>query len=272
MRRVRSIAALLFATIALTGCTLTVGGGTTTEAVTATQGRGGAVAGDALAPGEVLWYRVSLPATAPSVQAAYFELNKNLNLSLYVSNQSTLYATSHSPDFFARNTMGLAGVGIVPSPQSIAVRPLCAGSCIVHAADASTFYVRIANQTAATTSFSLYAYVEDYQDSNETLNNTLGSAVNLAAPQDDQGAVEVLGDRDFYTFSTSGQFQLTGCSGGWVDLVANLYHSGGGGAFATLLPGDPAVSVTSNDYAIVESDSGNYASQATACSYYASLQ
>lgn len=271
MRLLAVVALAAILLLGLSGCNIFIGGGGGATSLTATVGRGGSLATQMLNPGEYVWYQIALPQTSPTVQAAYFEITKQLNLSLYESNKITLYGSSSSAGYFARGTLGLASLqgstGAVKQ-QDIVTQPICAGSCVIHPANASTFWVRVANQTPSTQTFSLYAYVKDYQDSGETANNTLGGATSLGSGANFHAALESIGDLDYYTFQTSGYFQLTGCTS--MDFQAVIHLSGGG--TQTLNVNDSAVLVGANDYVVVSSASADYAAQASACSYYASLQ
>lgn len=267
MRKFRLVAALLAVVSLLSACTVVITG---SPSYNATVGRGSALVTTSLAPGSTHWYHISLPEMAPTVDAAYFEITKNLDITLYESDQTTIDASSHSPYVFAAGTLGLQALGVQGSrisPQDIGTQPICVGSCIIQPANAKDFWLKVYNQGSSSVTYSLYSYVKNYQDTGEP-DNTLSTAVPLSVGQDFQAGLEYLGDLDYYTFNNSGYFQLTGCT--HVDFQAVVHFSGGGTQNAVL--NGSSVPVGPNDYVIVSSASGDYAAQATACSYYASLK
>lgn len=228
-----------------------------------------------LAPGATATYTVSVPSDQLGPRTVHFELDKNLNMVVYESNGSE-YAGTSSPDYFATGSLALSSVsgsGSSLSPQAIQPGAACKGSCIIHAADATSFDVEITNQTSSTVSFNFDAYTAPYKDSNEPGNDQLSTGTNLYSSSQLDGALETINDIDYFRVHDSGSLTFSGCLYNGtpiIDLRAYVYTSGGS-PVATLSPGSSA-SVIPGDYALVASMSGNFAAPASSCIYYVQLQ
>lgn len=84
------------------------------------------------------------------------------------------------------------------SPMAIDIAIECRGSCvIVHAAEA-TAYVTITNTSSVIRNATFYAYTEAFQDLGEPGNDTQSGAVPIAMPGTESGALETIGDLDYY--------------------------------------------------------------------------
>lgn len=184
----------------------------------------------ALAPGEerLLVVQVS-SALADANEALYLELDSSLDLTV-LNEDRAVYATSSSADFFAAGTAGLDSTGL--DTEAIGINKICRGSCVIRDADAGSYYLRIENSGGESVNYTLYAYVTDYSDSNEPNNDTAAGAVTLTDL--DQGAIESLGDEDYYEVGVSGRLCLLGSS--WSNTRVNV--TGDDGLNEVIAPGE----------------------------------
>jgi hypothetical protein len=179
-----------------------------------------------LDPGESIVYEMRLSSSQMSQQAVYFELGNNLNLYVY-SSQGTLYAASSSPTRFHAGTAGAQGVGSEGYRRTgIGPTQTCDGSCIIHDAESSRLFVEIENPSGSLTQpYGMFAYVDSYDDLGEFENDTSGSALPISLGGSESGAIESIGDVDYYRASANGNLLFTAPVG--IDVRANIIIEGG---------------------------------------------
>ncbi|MEX2536726.1 MAG: hypothetical protein WD273_14110 [Trueperaceae bacterium] len=154
-------------------------------------------------------YEMRLSSSNLDDQAVYFELDTDLDLYVYNENGS-LFATSSGPEFFGSGDVGLQS--LVPSstgfePLAVRASLICRGSCVIRDANSSLFYVRIGNPTSSQRAYSLFAYTDQYEDVGEFENDTPSGAVTLQVGEE-TGAIESIGDVDYYSPAVTGQLRF----------------------------------------------------------------
>lgn len=181
-------------------------------------------------------FDVALPAGVMSYPLITFELDPgvggpNLNLSLISYTSYVTLASSSSPDSFAQGTLGLASLSTAAtavSRQGINANQVCYSSCILWPTNASHYYLSIQNLNGYSVTVDLYAYAQNYNDSNELGgNNGFTSAVPLASGGD-TGAIETIGDNDFWNVSSlsGGTLSFTAVDNTTpVGLAVDVYDS-----------------------------------------------
>lgn len=280
MRRLRLIALLLPLVGLLAACTITVQlpFPVTPTPVNANNPSGNAssVASFQLSPGASAYYEIDISSTQQtSYDVLQVELDQNLNLTLYGPSGNTI-SSSSSPDYFASSTLGLSSLGLAattPSPQAITVNRTCSGSCIIQSLGSKTYYVRVENQTSSSATINLYAFVRYYDDSTEPGNNSRSGATYLQfGSSGDSGALETLGDQDYWQMATNGTFYFDASSATTTNIQprADLYTSSGT-FIMTLQPGDNTT-VSTGDLVRVYALNNNRAGVSSASAYYVTLQ
>lgn len=164
-----------------------------------------AQASGTLAPGTIRYYRVNVP-TARGLLYGEVSNDAGLRVSLYTSGGS-MVAVSNSRTFFATSVAGLsaADAAVDVGGSSIAVPYACVGPCAAVVPSASsTYYLGVANTSGSTRAYEVFAYTMDETDENEPNDASLGATV-LAGATSDRGAIEVVGDVDYFEYqATSG--------------------------------------------------------------------
>jgi hypothetical protein len=274
MNRGLSLIVAFASLILVAGCTVSVGdGGGDANPFPGAQEVGvntepnTAVVSGTLAPDEDVLYEALLDSSELERQAVYFELNTALDLYVYAST-GDLYGTSSSGAFFAAGTAGLQSMtvpsdGIRPaivSPQT------CRGSCIIHDANSQRFFVGIVNRSGTSQSYSLYAYAGAYQDSGEFENDTTTGAVALG--DGDEGAIEHIGDTDYYDVTQGGNLIFD--TSATVNVTATIID-GNTGRRIKMTPAEP-IEVFTNDLIEVTVPGGDEAAVASNSLYFLSYQ
>jgi hypothetical protein len=181
-----------------------------------------------LSPGASKLYVVSVDqATADAGQALYIEIDKTIELTVFDANR-TAFASSTSADFFASGLTGLASFTTQAVPRLVN----CRGACVIQDAEAEVHYVKIENSSASTLEVDFFAFVEDYGDSGEDENDTEATALTLTRAAGDSGAIESLGDSDFYKVGESGDLLFISQSS--IGLQADVEDTSG--EIRTVLP------------------------------------
>lgn len=212
-----------------------------------------------LAPGESVIFRLTVPTSvksSPGIDVLYLELNNGLNLALRnPTNYNDIIASSSSAQFYARRSAGLSTMGEDLGTQAIGTVLTCRGSCIIiPAASANAFYASVTNTTSAAVSASLYFYGETEQDEYED-NDTISTAVSLdlGLTGGDTGAIERLGDLDYWRVAVDGAVQFITASGNPVDLRLRVVNSNGQTLAGPIVDG--SLNVAAGSYLLVYSAS-----------------
>lgn len=221
-----------------------------------------------LAPGASRVLAIDLSgALADSAEAFIIELGQDLRLAVHDENRLP-YASSTSPAFFAAGldafSTALAPEGL--GAQGIGVARACRGACVIREAVAGTSYVRITNPTTTSQAFELYAYVGGFDDSGEDANDARATAIGLEGS--DQGAIETLGDQDYYRVSQAGTLSFS--SGSALELRAEVSQSDGK-VLVTLRPGESYERAFPGDIVRVYESGDDRAGAASASRYVLEL-
>lgn len=238
------------------------------EPVTANTDAGAPVGDEVtLEPDEIVVFEVTVPvSTSQAGSALYIELSEELDLSVY-DEERTLFASSNSADQFARGDSGLSAAGV--DAQAITVSSRCRGSCVIQDAEASTFYAKVKNTSNDEVSFSLYAFVQDYSDGTEPDNNQRADIAPTLA-QTESGAIESLGDEDFFRVTTDGTLFFTIRPNVVIDLKADIVDALG--EKIADAPADRGVEVQAGDYVKIYVPSNDEAAAASRSGYDLEIQ
>lgn len=206
----------------LTGCTITVSvpfppPDADPTSISAVVSESATSAGDfSFQSGETRWFEVNLTDTAQNQEAFFFELNTatSVELTLFSSGGAALASTTQAEAFFA-GTTGLAAESVAAdgvSRAAVTAADICAGACVIRNASSATFYARVTN-TGSARSITVYAYARNYYDSEETANDSEANAVPLAVGSSDSGAIERIGDVDYWEIQNDGDLTFSEYSG-----------------------------------------------------------
>lgn len=163
-----------------------------------------------IAAGATGYWTINVPAdVAASGKALYIDVvpgspspSPQLQLTVFTSDRRA-FASSYSPTFFAQGEItppvaqGLVPAGIITNPN------ICLGSCVIQASRADTFYVKITNLQNAPVQYQFYAFVSSFGDAGEDANDASANAISLTTV--DVGAIEEIGDIDYYRVDTAGR-------------------------------------------------------------------
>ena len=205
--------------------------------------------------GQTLYFRVNVPTARDLLYGE--AVGSGLRVRWLTSTGSTL-AVSESPTFFAGSMSDLATGSAVPEAEavvepSVIVNYSCVGPCVAIAPSASTYYLSVYNRTDSSRTFNLFAYTfeaNDLNDRGSDSNQTDGAAVPFAIGTE-YGAIELVGDRDWYAY--------TGPTGRELVFNANNAALGLRLGFedgATITPGSPAINLFAGDRFYVFSAEG----------------
>jgi hypothetical protein len=163
---------------------------------------------------------------ADDANALFFEAAETAGTGLALTTYSpdlSVYASSSAAGLFTAGALSTSDASLL-TPQALpTVLYECFGPCVIRDSQAATFYVRLTNTSGANLTYSLFAYVKNYDDSGENANDQQASAPDLT--DSDRGAIESLGDVDYYDVQGTGTLTFT--SGGEVDTVAILRNAQG---------------------------------------------
>lgn len=229
---------VLLLSIALAACTITV---TPTqpfpgaEDVSANNDFNAAiVSGRTLAGGDSMVFDVDLSATAGK-NMVIAELNRNLLLTVYTSGGSA-FASSNSPAGFAVGTTGLALASAEPSTAAIGVVRSCGGSCVITDTLSGSMFVKVTNKGSTAQTFDLYVYGAPYADDGEPFNDTQSGALPVSGAHAESGAIETLGDVDYFKVTGAGTLRFNAATGTVLDLRATV--EGVDSSLRDLVPGE----------------------------------
>jgi hypothetical protein len=158
----------------------------------------------AVQPGATLYFRVDVP-TARDLLYGEAVGATGLRVRWLNANGTTL-AVSESPAYFAGDVQALEVTADASAldPSTIAVQFNCDGPCVAIAPTASTYYLSVHNRANSPRSFDLYAYTfaaNDLNDRGANSNQTASSAVTFSGPTTLSGAIELVGDRDWFAYT-----------------------------------------------------------------------
>ncbi len=202
MRFARTAGSLLLLSLVLAACSIVVGPldpFPNATAVSSADPTTAAVAGT-LSNNETIVYKVDVSATR-SKDLLYAEADQDLDLTVYRADGS-VYASSNSADGFSSGLAGLGATVQGMQAQAIGVDVFCRGSCVIAKATTDSVFVKVTNRAASPKNFKLFVFGDTYADTNEPANDSAATAplVNNS----DSGAIETLGDVDYYEMTANG--------------------------------------------------------------------
>jgi hypothetical protein len=234
MKRFLPCAALLIAALSLSACRVTVNppddGGITADVTAGLDRNDPVVSAESLPDGTSRLYRVAVPAGVADEDVLYLELDTDTNavLTVFTADEQPLLA-SRSAAWFADAGDPDILAGTFAEPLAIAVVTSCRGTCVLMPAglEGSGFLVRVSAE-GDVPEHQLFIYGASYSDGNEP-NDSAATATAIALTAgtgSDSGAIEVVGDTDWYQPETAVQ-RITFTPGANVpaelDLIATVY-------------------------------------------------
>lgn len=208
-----------------------------------------------LRAGEDVLVRV-IPNT--SLPVLYLELNREIDLEVFRADRS-LFASAGSSEFFGSGATGLTSAASV-RPQALDPAVTCRGSCVILDQGTSSEYLAlITNSSGATLSVDLYAFGDTMADLNESANDNFDTAPDLPAGGD-SGAIEVLGDVDYWHVTGTGRYIFDAPSTN-IEIVLDVYEGNRfvdtyvNGDTLDVIPGDLLVVRSANNRAGASSES-----------------
>ena len=221
LRRSLRLAVVALAIFALAACEISVGpitfppvlSGTETAQVT---NQPTALRSVQIAPVTTHYYRINLPGEERDL--LYGEVVGSGLRVAWLSTTGATLAVSESPAFFAGSEGALRTVAAVDmqdavAPSKVVTSFSCNGPCAAIAPKASGYYyLAVRNISSQQQSFDLYAYAifaNDAEDSEGKSNDTKANATPFDAGENLQGAIELVGDRDWFHYVGSSNRTLT---------------------------------------------------------------
>lgn len=220
--------------------------------------------------------RIDLDGLSPSaLPHLVVEISRDFDLEIYRPNRTRI-ASSRSGRFFGVGGTGLAPAGVEPSggplqQQAILDNWACGGACVVLDRQVDThshFYALITNTSGATSSVDLYAFVTTPSDSTEGQNGGMSTVATInTAGGVDQGAIETLGDVDWWRVIGNGWIQFD-ANDPAIDIRIDLYAANGTTRLVTgIAPGNP-FEVFNNEFLVVSSISNRAGAPATSTYHF----
>lgn len=165
-----------------------------------------------------VFVRINVDSTLPVL---YIELDQNIDLEVFNANRSRL-ASAASSAFFGQGTTGLAPAALLDS-QAITTPIACRGSCVIlDQGTSSHYYAVISNTSGSSVSVGLFAFGDYMQDDNEPNNDAEGTAPYLDVHSGASGAIEVLGDVDYWRVSEYGEMAFDAPNEA-IDITVTVY-------------------------------------------------
>lgn len=210
-RRLLPLAALAALALVLAACEITVTPGPTwpptfADTVDAQDTATPSVQADGtLAPGATRYFDLDVNIVRDLVYAEV-QGSSGLRVSIFTAG-GTRIAVSESPTYFAASLSALSSSAEAVAGSAISVAFPCLGPCVAVPSTASSYVVAVTNTSGSSASFELFAFTIDATDQNEA-NDSVASAIVLNSGDTDQGAIERLGDTDYFVYdaTTTGSF------------------------------------------------------------------
>jgi hypothetical protein len=152
--------------------------------------------GSSLSAQQTRYYRVDVPTARDLL---YAEVGGNdLRVTLYTTG-GTVRAVSESSRYFGPDAASVAAVDTVGT-TSLSTTFFCLGPCAAIEPTASSYVIGVQNLANSPRTFDLYAYTMTATDESEP-NDGSGNATSFGAADDPTGAIEALGDEDWYVYT-----------------------------------------------------------------------
>lgn len=163
-----------------------------------------------IAAGADILVRIDVDTSSP---ALYLELNRDIDLEVFNASRNRI-ASASSRNFFGSGTTGLTTTAAL-EPQAVTVQVPCRGSCVIlDQGTSSHYFLLIRNTSGSSQSVGLFAFGDTFADGLEPANDIASSAPFLDLNNGDSGALEVLGDVDFW--------RVTGAPAGGTSLLFSV--------------------------------------------------
>lgn len=176
-----------------------------------------------IAAGDEVVFDLNVPGSVAAASEVYYvELDVDLPLELRrSSNYGVLVASSSSSAFFASGHGGVSGAALGDEaadleaavsgageldPHAIGVARVCGGSCVIRPVG-DKLHARVRNTSGSAQQVTLYFFGEDLQDLGEAENDSRATAPDLDVA--DQGAIELIGDVDYFRAPSRRNVALT---------------------------------------------------------------
>jgi hypothetical protein len=242
MRRFGAIAAVLLLAGVLGGCTITFTySPPTTYTNLPADGSAPASPTDtvSLSGQETVDYRVSMSAV--STDLFHAEADGPVTI-LVMDSGGQPIASSNNSTYFVGG-LGATSLSVRPASSGLAASSVvpsdvCNGPCVLTPAQDAYYYVEVTNTSSSTVSVDLYFYGTTYGDSYEPGNDSrTGTPAQLTASSTSEGgAIETVGDVDYWKTIDSGSWQFDAANSAFdmevyiLDSQGNLrygpYYSG----------------------------------------------
>lgn len=227
-----------------------------------------------LRSGDTVVYLVRVPsAVANQGPLLYLELEAiNTEARIEITAHDLLgnpYARSRSSEYFfdPAGTLAMAGEPSLTA-QTIAPTVSCRGPCILQPARMGVIRLEVRNASIHDTRYNLYAFAEAFWDVNEPGNDTEQGAVVIPVGGTVQGALETLGDVDY--FVTAGpvrSVRITSVPTNTVEPTAVLSDFVTGARISTITAGASAYFETPKRV-LIQVSSGNDLAGPSGSSFY----
>lgn len=166
-----------------------------------------------------VFVRINVSSTRPVL---YIELDRDIDLVVFNANRTRL-ASASSRAFFGQGTTGLAAAALL-EPQAITTPIACRGSCVILEQGLSShYYAVISNTSSSPVSVDLFAFGDYMVDDNEPANDDETTAPILNVTTGDSGAIEYLGDLDYWRVTQYGQFAFDAPNGD-IGITVTVYN------------------------------------------------
>jgi|GEM_PF-6119091 len=241
MTQFHNLLGALVLLLVLSACTVSTGDGDNRpwspseyERVNATSEPVELASGTLAAESEEVFYRINVPpSVAQAGDVLYFELSVGdedaglganvIALRLYDSG-GNVAASSGGPDGFSAGEEAALSFGSSSlQTTNIGASLRCIGPCIIWPGDAGYEYVSLENRSGFPSDFTLYAYSEDLQDTNEPTNDLVSGAVTIT-DDDFQGAIETLWDEDHWHVPVTGVYTFSSGAAEELQLRARIVN------------------------------------------------
>lgn len=173
--------------------------------------------------GQSTEFLLSLPSSVRTREVLYVELDQDVDLELLNGAGSSVIASSSSSASFFGGAGAFTAGGPELGAAAVDVAVACRGSCVIIEPGSSSYRVRVTN-LGGSRSISLYAYGADLMDQTEPQNDGTGSAPVLT--ETDGGAIETIGDTDYWRLAYGGTVAFDAVSGG-IALEAEIVDASG---------------------------------------------
>lgn len=207
-RRSLPLAAVAVLAVVLAGCQITItpdptptfppslSGSFDAEVFVPTLGDAPEVqASSSLQAQQTRYYRVDVP-TARDLLFAEVD-GSDLRVTLYTSS-GTVRAASESSRYFGPDAASIASAAV--GTASLSTTFFCIGPCAAIEPTASSYVIGVRNLANSPRTFDLFAYTMDATDENEP-NDGAGAPTSFGAADEPIGAIEALGDEDWYVYT-----------------------------------------------------------------------